>query len=389
MRQTESFTPEELKKGQRVIIYGAGRYGELALRGLQHLGIQPFCFADKALAGTEYYGVPVIAPGELENYRDDIVLIASYNHFGEMLSSLRSYGCRFGRDMLSLLTLEYDESVLSEYTLEEKQNPQKYANAVNMGGGDVVITHCELVLTERCTLKCRDCANLMQYYERPEQMDIDELILTFHRFLQSVDGLVELRLLGGEPFLCTELDRVLKEFLPDGKIGCVTIYTNSTILPKAGVMESLKNEKVSVHLSDYGLVSGKLEELKKLFQDSGVKHYVHRYEQWSDFGGVEARNHTLDRRNYLYKTCVTAKCHTFYRGKLYVCPRAAHGERLGAFVNPADEIVDFTGEAFQVEKKREEVRAWLKSRDSIIACEYCDGFSKQGAMIQAAVQMPR
>ncbi len=41
MRLTKSFTADCLKENQKIIIYGAGRYGELALRGLQHLGLQP------------------------------------------------------------------------------------------------------------------------------------------------------------------------------------------------------------------------------------------------------------------------------------------------------------------------------------------------------------
>lgn len=36
-----------------------------------------------------------------------------------------------------------------------------------------------------------------------------------------------------------------------------------------------------------------------------------------------------------------AKCLSFYRGCLYLCPRAAHGERLEFFKNPDTEFVDF------------------------------------------------
>ena len=31
----------------------------------------------------------------------------------------------------------------------------------------------DVVITERCSLKCKDCANLMQYYEKPQNSDLE------------------------------------------------------------------------------------------------------------------------------------------------------------------------------------------------------------------------
>lgn len=56
--------------------------------------------------------------------------------------------------------------MLSEYALDEKNNYRKYFNVVNNNGLDeLIMGHCEIVLTERCTLRCKDCANLIQYYK--------------------------------------------------------------------------------------------------------------------------------------------------------------------------------------------------------------------------------
>lgn len=389
MRQTKSFAPEMVRAGQRIVIYGAGRYGELALRGLEYFGLRPDCFADRALAGGEYYGVPVIAPDELKRRGDDIVLIASYNHFGEMLSLLRSYGCSHYYDILSLLEAGYDEIILSEYALEEKRSPHKYANAVQAGGEGIVITHCEAVLTERCTLKCRDCANLMQYYRRPQHLDADELIAAFHRFLDSIDALVEMRLLGGEPFLYRDIDRIIEEFADCEKIGGMTVYTNSTIMPEDRILESLKHRKISIHMSDYGPVSGKVSQLREAFDKNEIQYYIHPYDKWCDLGGIEKRAYSPDVKRAVYRSCLSARCYTFYRGKLYICPRAAHGEQLGLYANRADEVVDFTDVECGPEGKREEISAWLKEREYITACDYCNGLSNQSAAIAAAVQVQR
>lgn len=386
MRQTKSFTLEDLRGDQQIIIYGAGRYGEIALRGLQSMNLQPAYFADRALAGKRYLGVDVIAPDELSRHKDDAVLIASYNGFSEMLAALQALGCRFYYDICTLMELDYDRSVLSEYALEEIGSPHKYLNVVNAGGHGLVITHCELVLTERCSLRCRDCADLMQYYQHPEDLNADELISSFSRFIDTIDMLVELRLLGGEPFLYRNIDQVLKAFSGCEKIASIGVYTNSTIIPRNDVIESLKNEKIYVHMSDYGAVSRNVRQLEELFKKHQIRHYVHPYDKWYDFGGLEKRSYTPAEKSSVYHTCFSAKCHTFYRGKLYVCPRAAHGERLGAFVNPSGEVVDYTGGGYGAEEKRRELAVWLKERADIVACDYCNGMGSRCATVDAAIQ---
>ena len=43
------------------------------------------------------------------------------------------------------------------------------------------IVRLDIVLTECCTLRCRDCSNLMQYYEKPENLDPEEVISSLQR----------------------------------------------------------------------------------------------------------------------------------------------------------------------------------------------------------------
>ena len=390
MRITKSFTLEDLRDNQKIIIYGAGRYGELALRGLQHLKLQPLYFADRVLAGKEHLGVKVIAPHELKNYKEDIILIASYNYFYDMLDTLEKYGNHYYYDILELLKLEYDESILSEYLLDEKANWKKYEQVVEgVVENGLIIPHCEIVLTERCTLKCKDCSDLMQYYSHPEDLDVNEMIETFSKFLDSIDMLSELRILGGEPFLYKNADKIIKVFQSSEKVRRITIYTNSTIIPSDNILESLKNDKVSVHMSDYGKLSTKVTQLKTIFEQQQIDYYIHSYEKWYEIGGFQKRNYSDERRDRIYQNCLQGKCHTFYRGKFYVCPRAAHGERLNFFINKKDEVVDFTGDVIDIKQKREELRLVLTRCNALTACEYCDGLNANSNMVDAAIQVVR
>ena len=87
MRVTKSFRKEDYKEGKKVIIYGAGRYGELAYWMLKELNIKPFCFADEKMAGDKFCNLKVISPNGLKDYLDAIVLVSSYNYFLEMVST--------------------------------------------------------------------------------------------------------------------------------------------------------------------------------------------------------------------------------------------------------------------------------------------------------------
>ncbi len=388
MKQTKTFQKEKVKRNQKILIYGAAVYGEIALRGLEILGLKAECFVDREHAGETYFGLNIISPEELKNYRNAVVIIASLNYYGEILEYLKKLDMHEYYDMEEIMQLNFENSELTEYAWEEIAHFQKYKTMIENYKQDYfIINHCEIVVTEKCTLRCRDCANLMQHYERPENIDSQEIIQTFNRFLDVIDVLCELRILGGEPFIYKELDLLLAEFVQKGKIKKITIYTNATVLPDKNLLEILKNKKIAVHLSDYGLYSRKIQQLADLFDKNEVIFYVHRYEKWRDFGDLEKRNYSQDQLNKLFKTCVSGKCYTFYRGKFYLCPRAAHGERLGIFQNKVNEFIDFSEDDIDRNNKREELGNLLTNICSLTACDYCNGESVYSKEIDAAVQI--
>lgn len=166
MKLTRSFEFKDWKNGDIIIIYGAGRYGEIAFHGLEAMGLHADYFADRNVTEVERLGIPIISPDEIVKYENAIVLIASLNYFYEMLSFLQGIGKDEAYDILNLLKVDIDDGLLSEYALDEKNNYRKYFNVVNNNGLDeLIMGHCEIVLTERCTLRCKDCANLIQYYK--------------------------------------------------------------------------------------------------------------------------------------------------------------------------------------------------------------------------------
>lgn len=387
MKLTRSFEFKDWENGDIIIIYGAGRYGEIAFHGLEAMGLHADYFADRNVTEVERLGIPIISPDEIVKYENAIVLIASLNYFYEMLSFLQGIGKDEAYDILNLLKVDIDDGLLSEYALDEKNNYRKYFNVVNNNGLDeLIMGHCEIVLTERCTLRCKDCANLIQYYKKPCDLDCDSIIQSFNQFLETIDTLLELRLLGGEPFLFSQLDRIIDAFIDNDKIKQITIYTNSTMLPTENVLKSLQRKKVSVHMSDYGKCSRKIKELDEVLTQNKINHYIHHYDKWSDLGALESRDYSDENKEKMFGMCFMSKCYTFYRGKLYVCPRAAHGERLGAFHNKENEYIDFNSNEGIMERKNK-LKKLLEETKYIEACNYCNGSMHCSTEIPAAIQV--
>src|SRR5690349_3512687 len=80
----------------RVIIFGTGHLGRLALSGLLMAGIRPLAFCDNnsRLWGTEIDGVPVLSPGQAAQADKDAsaFVVAIYNS-SRPQQQLRALGC--------------------------------------------------------------------------------------------------------------------------------------------------------------------------------------------------------------------------------------------------------------------------------------------------------
>ena len=87
----------------------------------------------------------------------------------------------------------------------------------------------DIQITERCSLKCKDCSNLMQYYVKPENSELDTMLQSIDKFVNIVDEIYELRVLGGDPFMSKDLHKVLDKLKTYEKVKKIVIYTNAKI----------------------------------------------------------------------------------------------------------------------------------------------------------------
>lgn len=145
------------------------------------------------------------------------------------------------------------------------------------------------MITTRCTLRCRECNNLMPYYTSPKDYSFNEIALWIDNVCDAVDEWICCELVGGEPFLHCDLFKILSYALEKDKIQRVELTTNGSIVPKTDILELLKNDKVFVKISQYtNLIDSK--KITKVFDQYKVFYSVMENLRWTKTGNLRKRN---------------------------------------------------------------------------------------------------
>lgn len=257
--------------------------------------------------------------------------------------------------------------------LEEKR--VEISNKIQEGG--VIIPRITFIVGTRCTLRCRDCSNLMQYYEKPFDIEIDNLIKDLNQFFSLVDYCVCINVIGGEPFIYPQLEILLDYLIRNEKLGSIEFTTNATAIPSEGVLNLLGNDKVRVEISDYGEIDT-LASFIKMMDQYHVKIHVDVDMSWIDCGSYEARNRDVSMLGKMYVSCRASRlCKSLFKGKLFDCPRAVHLVDLGFASN-----IKFL-DIYNCDK-HSLLEFWLK--EYTMACDYCDLASPQKRTVEPAIQ---
>ena len=240
------------------------------------------------------------------------------------------------------------------------------------------------VMTTWCTLKCRDCNNLMGCYDQPYHMDPGYILEQIETVTGNIDTLTELELIGGEPFIYPHLTEVLEGVLANKKILFVSLTSNGTVIPDEKVLKKLSSTgRVRVELSDYGVKTQKMDEVTAVFDRYGIKYDRNEDLSWVSPGGVESRGKNKVTLAWEYQHCFSFKyCNTLLKGRIYHCSRGAHLSDLGYMDHPEDsfDINEFKDKA---EFRKQLRRYWLMPYT--MACDYCDHAKK--IKVRSGVQL--
>jgi len=241
--------------------------------------------------------------------------------------------------------------------------------AVRRGGSrSLILPYLEICITPRCNLKCRHCANFMQLYDQAEDYPADTVLNAFSKFLDGIDYLAKLRILGGEPLLHKGLAEIVDFCGKHRKIGRIIVVSNGSLTPDGDIIRALRNAGAQVHISNYERTRKRREEVTEVLRTNGIHVLFTKNQQWKDYGRGEHFAYSPDKVRAVFKKC-PIHCKTLVGEEFHICPRSAHGTILG-FIHKREEDYLNVHALSTKELTRRIIR--LYNTDHVEACYHCN-----------------
>lgn len=377
-----------------VIIFGAGIAGKVLYCFCKEKGIEVVLFCDNsaAKAHSYIYNKEIILPSELrERYKDAIILIsaADINDVVEQLNVLgyrRWYAAGEFLKAYDITLSGVDEPIeFAEYAVstcilchDNYLNPEK-----------LFLRSVDIIITERCSLRCQDCSNLMQYFTEPKDSSIDILMDSIDILCNVVDEVNECRVIGGEPFMNKQWYLIVKRLIDEPKVRKIMIYTNGTIVPDLNHVKFLHDSKVIVFITNYGVLSRKIDDFVELLNSNSIVYYVRDAAGWTSCSSIAKHNRSLKMQHGIFQDCCAKHLATLSDGKLFRCPFAANAARLKAvpdFINDYIDIFNEPMDDLNITKTKNKIRKYFLNKEAFSTCNYCSGRSLSAPEIPAAIQ---
>ena len=393
-------------KSSLLVIYGTGTIGRLTLDALKEKNIKAnyFCDDDSTKWNTTIENIKVISPNELYKFNNNIDIFITGYQLSAIVPLLENRGFR---------NLYLSSNLLTD-TLCKKNYKGKWSNDFlkhNWDGNEVKLMRIieyykkmgmkedyirngvldlktiDIQVTEKCSLKCKDCNNLMQYYKKPQDSEIGVLLKSIDKFMQCIDSLDEFRVLGGDPFMMKELYKVINKLVTYEKCKRVVVYTNAKIVPKGENLSCLKNKKVLLDITNYGEISTAHSKVIELAKKENIAFSTYRCTTWQDSGRIIPFSNKNEKElEKQFNNCCQRDLISLLHGKLYRCPYSANGVNLKAIPQNDSDEVNLINDNLSVNDLREQIKKLCYDKKYLTACSYCNGKEASTLKIPSAIQ---
>lgn len=254
---------------------------------------------------------------------------------------------------------------------------------------NVYFKYIEVPITTKCTLNCKECANLIQFYQNPYQISSRDIINDIGNLANIAKEVLQLRLLGGEPLLHPELFGIVEQILQYKNIKNIQIVTNGTLLFSKEMIELLKkSDRVSVDISNYEEKSIKQKELITQLEGNNIRYFTQNERIfWTAQADCSYRGRNKNQLKDVLSKC-NMDCISMLNGEIHLCPRSSHGMDLGIIPNDNKDYYNLRQMKSIKEGKKNIYR--LLNTKSILACNYCDVYRWEALpQVKAAEQISK
>lgn len=304
-----------------IVIWGVTELGRFLVNNIKigNKNIVPKAFVDNNSKywNTRVEGILVISYEELlkkKNLKEIIILLAVKNakNIFQILKQIENLPIlRIGIVSPKVLYVNSSVNVL--------KNQGEIIWYILSGEKNRVIPRIEVNLIDACNLKCKGCTHFSSIFKNDSVYDLSEFKNDLIQ-LRKVGQMVRLRLLGGEPFLLSNLDEYITIARDIYSETDIEIVTNGLLIPKIDekVLLSIRNNDVSVVISPYLPTLKMKEEIIGRLDRYGILWYFDGEKILQFSRNLTLKNtHNAEAAN---DNCLSAGCTFLRKGKIYKCP---------------------------------------------------------------------
>lgn len=329
----------------KIAIWGCGQMGQYVRQCLKaSKKYEAVCYgANQFRDGLD---LPVYSDREIvkklgNNFEAVWIAVKSYYDLGDIIRQLRKSGLtsitivrpELWSDFLGAdLSLNIDELVRNyTYSLDIEEK--------------AVVTKIEYHVCDHCNLNCVGCSHFAPIF-KGSFADFDVFQRDVERLAECFTAVLRFRLMGGEPFLCQELDRFVDCARKNLPLSNLEIVTNGLLIRKTPekIWDSIRNNDAILNISLYPPTNQIKDEISEFLNARNVAFsFGSGLEQYNDTGVIEEFHKVLTlSEDHDYRKsaqhCFGSKCHYLRDGKISKC----------AFPLLASHINDKLGTNYQV-----------------------------------------
>ncbi len=367
MGEVAAFNQKMLNTEKKIAIYGTTPCGRTAKKAIENSGGSVDIFIDRLRGGVKCFeGIPILHFKEIEDIGQYLIINCASSNFWKITDFLFEQGVKKVYHALSLLeSIPKEDSELAMHDVRKM-----YEHFVKEDGNERIYK-LAVILTEKCTLRCKYCSLYMPYIARnARNLDITRCDLDVDKLLDAVGMLESLTVMGGEVFVHPNWGDFVTHCCMDDRIKQVVVLTNATIIPKDP--KPLQSKKVVLAIDDYGDLSKKQNELIAWAREYGIKYEIVHQEHWHDVSAYEMLEETDKERIEKFDNCQIKGCWNISGGFLYRCPVSYYKMKymLSKEITESADFIDLI--SLDAAEIKEQIKR-LYRKKYLEACSYCIG----------------
>ena len=374
----EGIEEPNIEKGEHIYLWGAGKVGSVVAHALKKRGVTFEAFVDssKDKQGKFYCGHEIISPEQFYQKDKNSVVICSCA-FPNVMDEIREKGYLRVYNPVALLKevdfSGYEGDLTEKYIIRMVESAlRNYALYYKKG---IPIERLLLVITEKCSLNCKNCDGYIPYHSFPQNDSLQTVINSYERVMEVCGSVDYVDVFGGEPLVHPNIEEIVKHLAVDTRCGNVTVISNGTIIPSNELLNVLKNPKCIFRISDYGKLSSKKEQLIEIFEQEGIKYEITNYQYWDSIPQIQVTGENSKQLDSKFANC-TVNAFYIKQGKLTCCTFVSglislDNNLLPNFDRNYINLLD--NDSLKIKQDIIKFVKQLHNRKHIDACKYCPG----------------